>query len=196
MLEFKVRQRTMELDQALQRLSEASERLKEASRIDSLTGAKNRAYFAERLEFEWHRALRTNAPIGLLMVDIDHFKEINDTFGHLGGDACLRQVATAIKQSVHRCSDEFFRYGGEEFVVMLPGTDIHGAAYLGEVIRRSVESLDVTLNERKVSVTISIGAASFVPKGQNSSSSLIGAADDELYQAKRNGRNQVRSKIE
>ena len=191
MLELRVQQRTLELGQALQSLSEASETLKDMSRIDGLTGVKNRTHFNEKLDIEWRRALRGNSAIGLLMLDIDHFKEINDTFGHLGGDLCLKQVAVAIRQSVRRCTDDVFRYGGEEFAVLLPETDIRGTAHLGELIRANIERLEITLDNRKISVTLSVGVACMTPDVGTDSEYLIGAADSALYQAKRNGRNQV-----
>jgi two-component system, sensor histidine kinase LadS len=192
-LELRVQQRTLELGQALQSFSEASEKLQAMSRIDGLTGVKNRTYFNERIGVEWRRALRGSSELGLLMLDIDNFKEINDTFGHLGGDVCLKQVAAAIRYAVRRCSDEVFRYGGEEFAVLLPETDIHGTSHFGELIRSAVEASEITLNDERIFLTISVGAACVTPRSDIDSEFLIGAADNALYQAKRNGRNQVRS---
>ena len=191
MLEQRVQQRTLELDQALQSLSAASEKLKDISRVDGLTGAKNRAYFNEKMDLEWRRAARGGNSIGLLMLDIDYFKDINDTFGHLVGDACLKQVAEAIGKSIRRGSDELFRYGGEEFAVMLPEVNLLGTTHLGESIRSAIEALEIVLDDgQAISLTISVGAACMTPGG-NASDALIAAADNALYEAKRGGRNRV-----
>jgi diguanylate cyclase (GGDEF)-like protein len=192
MLEQRVQQRTQELDQALWNLSDANEKLKDISHIDGLTGVKNRAYFNEQFDLEWRRALRSHNPIGLLMVDIDHFKHVNDTYGHLGGDACLRQVAQCVAGAVRRPGDECFRYGGEEFVVLLANTDLAGTAHIGEIICRQIEALDILYDGKKIAITISVGASSVIPKSDVDRDSLIGNADSALYQAKHNGRNQVR----
>lgn len=190
-LEMRVRQRTQELDNALQDLSVASEKLKDLSRTDALTGCRNRACFDELLEMEWQRAVHSQAPIGLLMLDIDHFKQINDTYGHPGGDACLRQVAQEIRTLIRRPGDESFRYGGEEFAVMLPNTDLAGAVHVGEVILGKIASLAIAYEGKRIPVTVSVGVASMVPEGGINSEALIANADKALYEAKRNGRNQV-----
>lgn len=190
-LELRVKHRTQELGQALKDLSEASDKLKDLSHTDGLTGAKNRAHFNEKLDAEWQRALRSGRSIGLLMIDIDHFKHINDTYGHLVGDACLKQVARTIGHAVRRATDDSFRYGGEEFVVMLPGSDLHGALGLGEAIRGQVEALALVFDGVEVPLTISVGVACVVPDFEMNRDALIGAADSAMYQAKRNGRNRV-----
>ena len=191
LLEQRVQQRTQELDQALWNLSDANEKLKDISHIDGLTGVKNRAYFNEQFDLEWRRALRSHSPIGLLMVDIDHFKHINDTHGHLGGDACLKQVAQSVSSAVGRPGDECFRYGGEEFVVLLANTDLAGTAHIGETICRQIHALEVFYDGKKIPITISVGVSSMVPTGDMERDSLIGNADNALYQAKKSGRNRV-----
>lgn len=191
MLEQRVQQRTKELDQALWNLSDANTKLKDISHIDALTGVKNRAFFNEQFDLEWRRSLRSHNPVGLLMVDIDHFKQINDNHGHLGGDACLKQIAQHVSEAVRRPGDECFRYGGEEFVVLLANTDLAGTTHIGEMICRRIEALEVFYDGKKIPITISVGATSMVPKLEMDKDALIGNADTALYQAKKNGRNQL-----
>lgn len=191
MLEQRVQQRTLELDQALSSLSAANEILQDLSHIDGLTGVKNRAYFDERFDLEWRRANRAHLPLGLLMFDIDHFKSVNDTYGHLGGDDCLKRIAVAIRQAICRPGDDVFRYGGEEFAVILPNTDAAGAANIGEIVRCQVEALEIIFDDKKISITLSVGVTARIPDATNDGDSLIRNADKALYQAKRNGRNQV-----
>jgi diguanylate cyclase (GGDEF)-like protein len=190
-LEQNVEQRTSELDKALRSLSAANNKLKALSHTDGLTGVKNRAYFDERFDLEWRRAHRGRYAIGLLMLDIDHFKNVNDTFGHPGGDECLRQVARTLEVAINRPGDDVFRYGGEEFVVILSNTDADGAAHIGEIIRHKVEALKIEFEGRKIPVTVSIGASSMIPELGGGGSMLIRNADKALYQAKRDGRNRV-----
>ncbi len=173
-------------------LSSAHEKLRDLSRFDGLTGVHNRAYFNERFDMEWRRAHRSQSMIGLLMIDIDHFKRVNDTYGHPGGDACLKQVAETMRLAVRRSGDEIFRYGGEEFVILLADTDLAGAAHIGEIIRRQVEALDVIYEAKKIPLTVSIGAAAMIPDAVGACDySLVGKADKALYQAKTGGRNRV-----
>lgn len=191
LLEQRVQQRTRELDSALKELSIASEKLKDLSRTDALTGCRNRTCFDELMGAAWQGALRAKRPVGLLMLDIDHFKQINDTHGHPCGDACLRQVADGIKELVRRPGDETFRYGGEEFAILLPDTDLAGASHVGKTILRKVASLTITYDGQAVPITVSIGAASIVPAPDTGWDALIYEADKALYEAKRRGRNQV-----
>lgn len=190
-LERCVQQRTEELDSALSHLSDAHQRLKDLSRIDGLTGIKNRACFNEQVGIEWQRGMRAGQALGLLVIDIDHFKRINDTFGHLNGDVCLKEVAHTLAHKVHRISDDAFRFGGEEFVVLLPNTDLDGARHMGEVMRAAVEALHITLNGDRLALTISVGVACMTPVPGTPVEELIDNADQALYQAKREGRNRV-----
>lgn len=190
-LEQNVEQRTRELDKALRSLSAANNKLKDLSHIDALTRVKNRAYFDEKFDMEWRRAHRGIYSIGLLMLDIDHFKDVNDSYGHLGGDACLRQVAETISLAIRRPGDDVFRYGGEEMAIILSNTDAKGAAHIGETIRCEVEALEIEFEDKKIRVTVSIGAASMVPEDSSGGSALVGNADKALYQAKHDGRNRV-----
>jgi diguanylate cyclase (GGDEF)-like protein len=192
-LERRVQERTQELDEALLGLSSANEKLKDLSKIDGLTAINNRGYFNEQFEFEWQRAMRIRSPVGLLMIDVDHFKNFNDTYGHLGGDSCLKMVAQTIQQAIKRPADRCYRYGGEEFSVLLPHTDLVGSVYIAETICRAVEALDFRVEGVRVPVNISIGVSSVIPERDTPCESLIGYADQALYQAKRNGRNRVES---
>jgi diguanylate cyclase (GGDEF)-like protein len=192
-LERRVQERTQELDEALLRLSQANEKLKDLSHIDGLTAINNRAYFNEQFEFEWQRAMRVRSPVGLLMIDVDHFKRFNDTYGHLGGDACLKVVAQTIQQAIKRPADRCYRYGGEEFSALLPHTDMEGSIYIAETICRAVEALDFRIDGKRIPVTISIGVSSIIPERDFACEALISYADQALYQAKRNGRNRVES---
>jgi diguanylate cyclase (GGDEF)-like protein len=172
-------------------LHDANDKLQELSHMDGLTGVKNRAYFNERFDVEWRRAIRVQGTIGLLMLDIDHFKNVNDTFGHPGGDACLKQVASTICKAVHRPGDDVFRYGGEEFAVILTNTDAAGAAHIGEEIRREIAALEIVFNGKRIPVTVSVGVSATIPGQMDGGDSLISQADNALYCAKHNGRNQV-----
>lgn len=190
-LESRVQERTQELDQALLGLSQVNGKLQELTRIDGLTGISNRAFFDEQFEVEWQRAARIQSPLGLLMLDIDHFKHFNDTYGHLGGDACLKAVAAIIQKTMRRPADKCYRYGGEEFVVVLPHTDPAGSLFIGERIRKAVAEMVFSLEGQPIPVTISVGVCSVVPHRDKPNKTLIGYADQALYQAKHNGRNRV-----
>ncbi len=183
-LERRVQQRTLEL-------SEAHQRLKDISRIDALTGIGNRAWFNEKAGIEWQRSMREKNAIGMLMIDIDHFKHVNDTYGHPGGDACLKEVARTLSATVHRITDDAFRFGGEEFIVMLPNTDLKGAMHMAEAMRAAIEALQIVLDGAAMSVTISVGVACIVPHPGATIEALVSSADQALYQAKRQGRNRV-----
>lgn len=182
------------LEEANKHLASAIETLHRLSTTDALTDLPNRRRFDETLEQEWRRATRMETPLALLMIDIDAFKPFNDRYGHVAGDAALRNVAAALDDSFHRAGDLVARYGGEEFAVLLPNTDLARATELAEEARRRVEALAVPHVESPHGVvTISIGIASVVPQRGDSSGSLISAADAALYVAKRRGRNRISS---
>lgn len=180
-------------DKALSQIKEANVRLHRLSMQDGLTGIANRRYFDEAFEQEWKRALRHQRSLSVLLIDIDHFKEYNDTFGHLKGDDCLKQVAEAIQRSSGRAGDIVARYGGEEFVVALPETDREGAANMAARIQQEIASMHIK-HPGSVTpwLTVSIGAATMIPRQESSREELLGAADTALLQAKRDGRNAVR----
>lgn len=176
---------TLFLAREIGRRAEAEERLEELATTDALTGLRNRRKFDVEIDLEWRRAARTETPVALLMVDADHFKSYNDTFGHQAGDQVLVGIAICISDSVRRAGDCAARFGGEEFAVLLPGLSNLQAFEVAETIRRKVEQW----SEDPVS-TISIGVASMVPGASTDWPDLIEAADKALYAAKGNGRNQ------
>lgn len=160
---------------------------------DELTGAANRRHFNDLLRQEWSRGLRENAPLALLMADIDHFKSFNDTYGHPLGDLCLHQVAEAMRSALRRPGDVLARYGGEEFAVLLPNTPAGGAMAVAEAVVAQVAELAMPHTGAPDGVvTISVGVAAVVPTAAAGPGGLLQAADRALYDAKRNGRNQVR----
>jgi diguanylate cyclase (GGDEF)-like protein/PAS domain S-box-containing protein len=162
---------------------------------DSLTGLANRRRFDERLQEEWARAYRDGKPLSLLMIDVDHFKKFNDEYGHPAGGACLRSVAKVLAAEARRPGDLAVRYGGEEFVLLLPNTEAAGCEQVGERIRAGLRKLGVihVLNPPSKRVTVSLGGATMRPNAQRSmeSSSLIAAGDRALYAAKGGGRDRL-----
>jgi len=165
--------------------------LEQLATRDGLTGLANRRCFDDTLHAEWARALRQHQPLSLLMVDVDNFKAYNDANGHLGGDECLKRIATAVSSEM-RANDLVARYGGEEFAVILPNQSLKGAASVAERIRTRVEQLQVP-NRLAPSqrVTVSIGAATAIASPENSASDLVAIADEALYRAKHMGRNRI-----
>ncbi|MEZ5446738.1 MAG: diguanylate cyclase [Gammaproteobacteria bacterium] len=174
-------------------LEAANIRLLEMVNVDGLTGLLNRRFLDEMLAREWSRSARNHTPISLLMVDIDHFKQYNDTYGHLQGDDCLRNVARACRETLNRGADAMARYGGEEFVAVLPETPLSGAQTVAERMRTQVCSLALANAQSAVSgkVTVSIGCAAQVAEHGSTPEVLLQAADRMLYRAKDTGRNRV-----
>lgn len=157
--------------------------------LDGLTGTYNRLYFQDHLEAEFRKAQEENYGISLLMFDIDHFKQFNDTYGHLFGDMVLKNIAAYIMKKLRK-EDIFARYGGEEFVILMPHTSLNQVMEKAEDIRSGVESLVITDRDVSASVTISVGVSSY-PETADSQAALLKSADDALYEAKRLGRNRV-----
>jgi diguanylate cyclase (GGDEF)-like protein/PAS domain S-box-containing protein len=178
---------------AEEELNRAFRLVENQAMIDGLTGIANRRRFDETMDREWKRAMRDHTPLSLLMIDVDHFKLYNDIYGHLSGDACLREIATVAQAVLHRSSDLLARYGGEEFIVVLPSTDSDGAQLLAEQIRRAVElrRLSHTGNPPHNVVTVSIGCATSILDYDSPRNSLLQVADDALYVAKSAGRNRI-----
>jgi diguanylate cyclase (GGDEF)-like protein len=185
-LEMRVQERTDELERA-------NEQLRAISLTDGLTHVANRRRFDEKLQDEWKRAQRHGHPLSLLMLDIDHFKRVNDELGHLVGDDCLTEVAALCAAEVQRSGDLLARYGGEEFIILLPATPEEGAVRVAERVRQAVARSPVYSNERvaPVSLTISVGVACVVPDPDMEPQELIRQADEALYSAKESGRNRV-----
>jgi diguanylate cyclase (GGDEF)-like protein len=163
-------------------------RLYESSVLDALTGAYNRKHFAERLAAELAYAKRHKAPLSMMLFDLDHFKRVNDSLGHLGGDHVLRTVAALVKRTL-RAEDVFARYGGEEFAVIARGADVDQAWLFAERLRAMVEHAKIEFNGTPIPVTVSIGVASLACCQEPSADGLIAKADERLYAAKRGGRN-------
>lgn len=174
------------------KLDAANQELVRISSSDGLTGIANRRYFDEALALEWRRARRHSNPVALLMCDVDYFKLYNDTYGHLAGDECLRQIAKAISNHSERPSDTVARYGGEEFAVILAETSIGGALMVAEKIRHAIRELNIVHGGSPFEhITLSIGIASAAPGFDNPPDDLIRAADKALYRAKQEGRDRV-----
>ncbi len=157
--------------------------------VDGLTQVFNRRYFEDAIERELSRSRRYTRPLSLVMIDIDHFKKINDGFGHLAGDAVLKEVAGTVKTRTRR-EDVLARYGGEEFALLLPEIDLKGAALLAEKLRKLVEKHTFTFDGEVIPVTLSAGVAT-VHKKNEDPHELIGRADEKLYEAKGAGRNRI-----
>lgn len=195
-LEHSVALRTSELQSAMDKLEKANSRLQTLSMQDGLTGIRNRRYFDEKLEKEWHRCLRNADHLALLLIDIDFFKAFNDKYGHLAGDECLKGAARLIEATLTRPSDSVARYGGEEFAVILPETSMEGAVHVAECIQAAFANSGIDVDGQPVFVTVSIGVASVVPEIALDSQSLIAQADQCLYRAKAAGRNCIKTKAD
>ncbi len=167
--------------------------LERSARIDGLTGVNNRREFEKTLEMEWRRSARTRQPLSLIMLDVDHFKAFNDRYGHLAGDSCLRRIAGAMQTTVNRSHDAVCRYGGEEFVILLPETDKKGAERVAQTIRQQIMLLGITHDRSSTGlvVTASQGVATLIPSSCNSPNELVESADQALYKAKSTQRNCV-----
>ncbi|MGB4073318.1 diguanylate cyclase domain-containing protein [Pseudomonas sp.] len=181
----------VERHQAEQTLRTVNETLLQLTNRDPLTQIANRRCFEDYLALEWNRALRADSSLGLIMMDIDHFKAYNDHYGHQAGDRCLQRVAALLQNTAQRSSDLVARYGGEEFVIVLPDASIETALALAEAMREGVEALQLEHAASPTSpwVTLSLGAASLIPRADNSPEQLIQSADQALYRAKVGGRN-------
>lgn len=190
----------LQRDEAYRALRESQQQLMETNLVlqrlmnsDGLTGLSNRRHFDEHLDMEWRRALREQSELSLMMIDVDHFKSFNDSFGHVAGDEALRSVAEAIRTSCSRATDMAARYGGEEFAMVLPGTAVGGARLLAEKVRRTIEGLAIPHDAPVPGsvLSVSIGVATLTPQAGQAALMLVDMADQGLYLAKKNGRNQV-----
>jgi diguanylate cyclase (GGDEF)-like protein len=175
-----------------QQLEEANRKLAQISYLDAVTEVSNRRSFEEELTMEWRRSRRTGSRLSLLMIDIDNFKAYNDSLGHQAGDECLKKVAAVIDEGVRRAGDVVARYGGEDFAVLLPDTDLAGASALADRIRAAVEGRGIAHPATQKMVTVSIGVATASGRDDGDAAQLVRAADAALYRAKGDGRNLVR----
>lgn len=170
----------------------SNDRLTVMASIDMLSGLANRRGFQSRLDFEWAKAQQCNGELALLMIDVDHFKLFNDTYGHPEGDACLSRIGETLAGLATATAGFAARYGGEEFSLLLPGTDTSHALGIGEMVRAAVQSLMIPhATSDHQAVTVSVGVAGVRPSEALNPSDLLEAADASLYVAKRNGRNTV-----
>lgn len=181
------------LRRSQQELVEINLELQRLTSVDGLTGLSNRRYLSESLEGEWKHSAQTRTPISALMIDIDHFKLFNDTYGHLAGDEALQKVAGVLSAACRRTADIAGRYGGEEFLMILPGMQKADALALASNLVSEVSALQIahSCSETAGHVTVSIGVATLVPTRGQPCSALMKEADDALYVAKKNGRNQA-----
>ena len=171
-------------------LKAANDHFKQLSNIDPLTNLYNRRFFTEIIEIELQRSSRFQSYVSLLVVDIDHFKKVNDIYGHQAGDKVLVAVAEKLREGL-RTYDIASRYGGEEFVIVLPGTPLARGMEVAERLRKAVQALTFELPLDRVSVTVSIGLAAFPTAHVDCFNALFTRADEALYRAKQNGRNRV-----
>jgi two-component system, cell cycle response regulator len=158
--------------------------------VDGLTQVHNRRYFDEAIERELSRCRRYQRALSLTLIDVDHFKKINDTFGHLAGDAVLKEVAGSIKKRIRK-EDLFARYGGEEFALLCPELDHKGVLQMAEKVRKLIEGHEFRFDGAAIPVTISCGTATLAGKKSDDAQALIARADEKLYEAKESGRNRV-----
>jgi diguanylate cyclase (GGDEF)-like protein len=191
-LQTRLRQVQESLNNTERNLRLLNNKLHEQSLVDPLTQVANRRRFEQVLEVEWNRALRSGWPISIVMVDIDHFKSLNDRYGHLRGDECLTAVAQMLTRDLRRGGELLARYGGEEFVAVLPNVDVEGAMLTAEAMRARVHQIGIENHGSPIGrLTISVGVCSVVPVSGLSRGGLVEAADTALYRAKSSGRNRA-----
>lgn len=192
-LESRERKLARLVAQKTEALRKANEELRHLANSDGLTLVGNRRSFQEFLSNEWQRAVRSKTEISLILLDIDHFKLFNDTYGHHAGDECLKKVAAALRRTIHRPTDFVARFGGEEFAIILGGTNAEGAFSVAERILENVKDLNIshTTSKTCAQLTVSVGVATTFADLETSESELIKSADKALYEAKENGRNQI-----
>lgn len=174
-------------------LISANKKFKNLTYTDGLTQIPNRRYFDETVKKYYEKAFSASKYISLIIIDVDYFKEFNDTYGHLEGDECLKIVANTLKQTVRKNSDVVSRFGGEEFAILLPETDELGAMLVAKKLKTKIEELKILNKNSKANnfVTISLGINTIIPSSENEYDRFINNADKALYMAKENGRNRI-----
>jgi diguanylate cyclase (GGDEF)-like protein len=192
-LRRRVAERTQKLMVQTKKLEKAKLELARLASLDGLTNISNRRYLDEYLENEWLRLSRAASPLSLIMIDIDFFKKFNDHYGHLAGDECLVTIAWILRESIRRPADFVARFGGEEFVCLLPDTALEGALNVAQLINQRLNEVALPHASSPVAdiVTVSMGLATCVPSHDKSAMDLIELADKQLYQAKEQGRNRI-----
>lgn len=190
-LQKEVEEKTQELNQMLEYLQNSNRRLERDSMLDPLTGVHNRRYLDSLFADTIQHCIRHRSSLGVLVIDADHFKMINDTFGHVAGDEVLRKLANVLQKYCRRNLDILARFGGEEFVMLLPATDEAGVLKIAESIRHHIQYAQFWFEDRKIPVTVSMGVLVGVPPVHATPENLMHKADEALYRAKRNGRNRV-----
>ena len=191
LLEERVQERTLELNIALQELESANQELERKNVLDELTGLHNRRFYDQKILAEYRRSRRNLTALSLVLIDIDHFKLVNDTHGHLAGDQCLIWLAKQIQQSLKRSADKAFRYGGEEFCLILPNSDAQGALLVAEQLRLQLCDQVFQFQNIDIALTISCGICTYHQQADIGPEQIFSGADKALYQAKHNGRNQT-----
>lgn len=191
LLEERVQERTLELNIALQELESANQELERKNVLDELTGLHNRRFYDQKILAEYRRSRRNLTALSFVLIDIDHFKSVNDNHGHLAGDHCLVWVAQHIKESLKRSADKAFRYGGEEFCLILPNTDAEGALLMAEQLRLLICEQAFQFQGIEIALTVSCGICTYQQQVDIGPEQIFSGADKALYQAKHNGRNQT-----
>ena len=190
-LELQVRERTQDLSRLLARLKSENKWLEELSINDALTQVRNRRFFDDMLQQLWNEAAERQTPLSIMLLDIDHFKQVNDQYGHLAGDICLQQVAETLRYCITHTNDVICRYGGEEFVVLLPNTRAEQAMALADKVRKAIAETQVHAEGHELHLTASFGVGCCIPKYNEDALALVSACDQALYQSKENGRNRA-----
>jgi len=194
-LEIRVQERTLELNIALQELESANRELAKKNTIDELSGLYNRRHYDQKILAEYRRSKRNLTPLSIVVIDIDHFKKVNDNYGHLAGDQCIVWVANHIKQALKRSSDIGCRYGGEEFCLILPDTEPLGAYALAETLRLAIAERPMVFENKEIPLTVSCGITTYQQQAHVQPEQIFAAADKALYNAKDSGRNQVQQQV-
>lgn len=192
-LQTKLRKQNQELADKKNELQQANQKLQQLANLDGLTQVANRRYFDQQIKMQWQQLKQSQQPLSFVLCDVDFFKNYNDTYGHLAGDECLRQVAQTLQHVSQSISTAVARYGGEEFALILPNMTVDSALQIAHTIQEQLALLAIPHSASTVSpyLTISIGVACMIPNDNSTPNNLIDSADKALYIAKNNGRNRV-----